>query len=266
MITIIILSLLAALILIAAFVARRRRRTERGGDAIPLFSVPSNSPAAIPRPATTAGRATRNTPPMPHEHVPSPRNHTAEQAVRFAPTTATIKTRDGGVSTLPLSSHAEQPGSADQEQLGEEVDGQSLRFWRPADGTLQFLPGRLVIAAGRDVGQEIRFVRTEGPDGTRITFGRAEGAPYRHVQLREPTVSRAHAQMIYEQPTVSNGSGSRGITGITSHWRLENLSSTNPVAVNGRPLNGQGGLSASVILAEGDRIEMGEVAFIFHSR
>jgi len=141
-----------------------------------------------------------------------------------------------------------------------------LRFWRPADGTLQFLPGRLVIAAGRDVGQEIRFVRTEGPDGTRITFGRAEGAPYRHVQLREPTVSRAHAQMTYEQPTVSNGSGSRGITGITSHWRLENLSSTNPVAVNGRPLNGQGGLSASVILAEGDRIEMGEVAFIFHSR
>ena len=45
MITIIILSLLAALILIAAFVARRRRRTERGGDAIPLFSVPSNSTA-----------------------------------------------------------------------------------------------------------------------------------------------------------------------------------------------------------------------------
>ena len=38
------------------------------------------------------------------------------------------------------------------------------------------------------------------------------------------------------------------------------------VTVNGRALNAQGGPSASVILAEGDRIEMGEVAFIFHSR
>jgi pSer/pThr/pTyr-binding forkhead associated (FHA) protein len=142
-----------------------------------------------------------------------------------------------------------------------------VRYWRPADGTLQFLPGRLEIAAGRDIGQDIRFVRTEGPDGTRITFGRADGAPYRHVQLREPTVSRAHAQMVYEQiPLASNGSGSRGTTGAGFHWRLENLSSTNPVSVNGRVLNAQGGPTASVILAEGDRIEMGEVAFIFHSR
>ena len=84
---------------------------------------------------------------------------------------------------------------------GAAVDGASVRYWRPADGTLQFLPGRLEVIAGRDAGQEIRFVRTPGPDGTRVTFGRAEGAPYRHVQLREPTVSRAHARMTLE----SNG-------------------------------------------------------------
>jgi pSer/pThr/pTyr-binding forkhead associated (FHA) protein len=151
--------------------------------------------------------------------------------------------------------------------MGEAVDGASIRFWRPADGTLQFLPGRLEIAAGRDAGQEIRFVRTGGPDGTVITFGRAEGPPYRHVQLREPTVSRAHARMALEQSNPQSTSGSRGASASSSsHWRLENLSTTNPVVVNGRALDAKGSPLSSVILSEGDRIEMGEVAFVFHER
>ena len=49
-------------------------------------------------------------------------------------------------------------------------------------------------------------------------------------------------------------------------WRLENLSTTNPVIVNGKPLDPEGGPRASVILSEGDRIEMGEVAFVFRAR
>jgi hypothetical protein len=36
--------------------------------------------------------------------------------------------------------------------------------------------------------------------------------------------------------------------------------------VNGRPLGTHGGPDASVILSDGDRIEMGEVAFVFHAR
>jgi pSer/pThr/pTyr-binding forkhead associated (FHA) protein len=142
------------------------------------------------------------------------------------------------------------------------VEGASVRYWRPADGTLQFLPGRLEVIAGRDAGQEIRFVRTPGPDGTRVTFGRAEGAPYRHVQLREPTVSRAHARMTLE---VVNGNGPESATG-TARWRLENLSATNPVVVNGRPLAADESERCSVVLDEGDRIEMGEVVFRFHER
>jgi hypothetical protein len=51
-----------------------------------------------------------------------------------------------------------------------------------------------------------------------------------------------------------------------SRWRLENLSATNPVIVNGKPLDPEGGPRASVILSEGDRIEMGEVAFVFRAR
>jgi len=153
------------------------------------------------------------------------------------------------------------------ENLGEAVDGASVRYWRAADGTLQFLPGRLVISAGQDAGQEIRFVRTSGPDGTIVTFGRAEGAPYRHVQLREPTVSRLHARMELDQRTPPNASGPRGTTGgQPPRWRLDNLSATNPVIVNGKPLDAYEADGASVMLSDGDRIEMGEVAFVFHAR
>jgi hypothetical protein len=145
---------------------------------------------------------------------------------------------------------------------GTAVDGASVRYWRPADGTLQFLPGRLEVVAGQDAGQEIRFVRTPGPDGTRVTFGRAEGAPYRHVQLREPTVSRAHARMTLE---VVNGNGPESAA-ASARWRLENLSATNPVVVNGKPLASDDSENRSVVLDEGDRIEMGEVVFRFHER
>lgn len=124
------------------------------------------------------------------------------------------------------------------------VDGHSLRFYRPAEGTLQFLPGRLEVIEGRDTGHEIRFVKTAGADAETITFGRLEGPPYRHVQLREPTVSRQHARM-----TLRDGT-----------WHLENLSSTNPVIVNGIALTGPG---TTVPLADGDRVEMGEVTFRF---
>ena len=145
---------------------------------------------------------------------------------------------------------------------GTAVEGTSVRYWRPADGTLQFLPGRLEVIAGRDSGQEIRFVRTPGPDGARVTFGRAEGAPYRHVQLREPTVSRTHARMILEAASSNGPDASTSVP----RWRLENLSATNPVVVNGRPLACDGSENCSVMLDEGDRIEMGEVVFRFHER
>lgn len=123
----------------------------------------------------------------------------------------------------------------------------TLRLEKPVDGTLQFLPGKLEIVEGRDVGQEIRFVRTAGPDGQTITFGRSEGPQYRHVQLQEHTVSRQHAKMVLEGKT----------------WTLTNMSRTNPVSVNGLAMSEE---TPSVVLRDGDRIEMGEVVFRFRSR
>ncbi|MEP6778769.1 MAG: FHA domain-containing protein, partial [Gemmatimonadaceae bacterium] len=129
---------------------------------------------------------------------------------------------------------------------GSMIEGHALRFSVPAEGTLQFLPGRLEISSGLDAGREIRFVRVPGPNGTEITFGRNEGPLYRHIQLRDQTVSREHARMTLVEGT----------------WQLANLSRTNPVAHNGRVL----GYGEQNLLEDGDRVEMGEVVFSFRSR
>jgi pSer/pThr/pTyr-binding forkhead associated (FHA) protein len=122
-----------------------------------------------------------------------------------------------------------------------------VRFFRAEEGTLEFLPGRLEVVGGEDVGQEIHFVRQPGEDTATITFGRSEGTPLRHVQLLDPTVSRQHGRMTWIQPS----------------WYLVNLSSTNPVVVNekGLPTGGK-----ATVLTDGDRIEMGAVLFVFHAR
>ncbi|HZF67279.1 MAG TPA: FHA domain-containing protein [Gemmatirosa sp.] len=126
-------------------------------------------------------------------------------------------------------------------------EGETLRFAIPDEGTLQFLPGRLEVVAGPDAGREIRFIRPPGPEQPVITFGRSEGPAYAHVQLLARTVSRRHAQM----------------TLVDEHWTLQNLSSTNPVTLNGRPLAPD---EVAPLLVDGDRIEMGEVVFQFHGR
>ena len=266
MITVVILSLLASAIVVGWLVARSRRRPIRGRDDLPLFSVPVTASSVIARPTMSASRVHAGDP---YEASFGPAASAAVADRSFAPRAATIRTRDGAVSTLARAAHRERDEVAtapEQDSFGEAVNGASVRYWRAADGTLQFLPGRLEIAAWRDAGQEIRFVRTAGPDGTCITFGRAEGPPYRHVQLREPTVSRAHARLVLDSSPSPSGETRGSTPSNVGRWRLENLSSTNPVVVNGRPLDARGEPLASVLLSDGDRIEMGEVAFVFHER
>jgi len=92
----------------------------------------------------------------------------------------------------------------------------------------------------------VRFVRLPDASEPEITFGRNEGALYRHVQLRDATVSRLHARM--------------RLTG--GAWTLTNLSTTNPVMYNGRVLS-EGEDQA---LGDNDRVDMGEVVFRFRAR
>lgn len=113
--------------------------------------------------------------------------------------------------------------------------------WAPAaDETVQLLPGRLEPASGA-AGQEIRFIRKPGV--SRFTLGRSRGPAFEHVQLRAPSASRMHAYMEFEH----------------GRWSVCGLSQTNAVVVNGAPLTA----GASHRLADGDRIELGEAAFVF---
>jgi hypothetical protein len=264
------------LIVVAAVIVaiiRRRRRALALEAPLPLIPFSANRGAVSPPRPDSAWRyraATFDvanaptpawTPPVTQAPVADVAHAAYAAPPPYHPRAAETPASAGGSMSPanPLATTA-MPNDA---LAGAAVDGALVRYWRPADGTLQFLPGRLEVIAGRDAGQEIRFVRTPGPDGTRVTFGRAEGAPYRHVQLREPTVSRAHARMTLE---AGGGTDAQDTRVNAGGWRLENLSATNPVVVNGRPLAADGGDGCSVVLREGDRIEMGEVVFRFHSK
>jgi FHA domain-containing protein len=253
---------------IVVAVRRRRRRARANASPLPLipFSAGHDRVFGPPRPdrtVRTPASASFERPPAPTPAWSPPVVETGRRrGSPYAPPppgrppAAAVAAQ--GPAATPVASTAEPNDIV----AGAAIEAASMRYWRPADGTLQFLPGRLEVIAGRDAGHEIRFVRTPGPDGTRVTFGRAEGAPYRHIQLREPTVSRTHARMTLE---IGPRNGADASTNA-ARWRLENLSATNPVVVNGNPLAADESEQCSVMLDDGDRIEMGEVVFRFRER
>jgi hypothetical protein len=264
---------------VATAIVRRRRRAESLQAPLPLIPFSTASGISVPPRPDGMLRPSRS----PYADVvnaatpawnPTVPNAGRENAGRspYAPPHQAPRVAGGSGDVMSAADSGALAETARPNEMvsGAAVDGASVRYWRPADGTLQFLPGRLEVIAGRDAGQEIRFVRTPGPDGTKVTFGRAEGAPYRHVQLREPTVSRAHACMMLDArtPAPAEGAERGGSNGDSRapRWRLENLSATNPVVVNGRPLAADESPASFAVLSEGDRIEMGEVVFRFHEK
>lgn len=201
--------------------------------AAPAYATAFATPHA-PAPSPVAVESPPRPRPVIREFVSGVATVAASAAPPSAPET------DTGVAA-PVASVVNAAGVP-----GTMVEGHALRFSVPADGTLQFLPGRFEIGSGLDAGREIRFVRVDGPNGTEVTFGRADGELYRHIQLRDKTVSRAHARMHFDHGT----------------WHLENLSQTNPVVLNGAEMPS----SVSQRLCDGDRVEMGEVQFTFRER
>lgn len=147
----------------------------------------------------------------------------------------------GGGTAAPPAPSARQEVAPDD---GDAFDGKTVKFTAPPPGTMKLLPGRLEIIGGDDKGREIRFLN-QGSRVPRITFGRSDGPAYKHIQLKAPTVSREHARMTLSGKT----------------WNIENLSTTNPVRVNGHeiPSDGQ-------TLDGGEEIDMGEVKFRFHTK
>jgi hypothetical protein len=253
---------------IVVAVIRRRRRARATASPLPLipFSAGHDRVIGPPRPdrtfrtpaSTSFDRQAAPTPVWSPPIVDAGPRHGSP----YAPPPPGRPPAGTAAAPGPAASSLGRTAEPNDAVAGAAIETASMRYWRPADGTLQFLPGRLEVIAGRDAGHEIRFVRTPGPDGTRVTFGRAEGAPYRHIQLREPTVSRTHARMTLE---VGPRNGADASTN-TPRWRLENLSATNPVVVNGNPLAADESEQCCVMLEDGDRIEMGEVVFRFRAR
>jgi pSer/pThr/pTyr-binding forkhead associated (FHA) protein len=109
---------------------------------------------------------------------------------------------------------------------------------------LQLLPGSLEILAGADGPAAIRFFRSAALEVPEITLGRSHGAPYRHIHLWAPSVSRLHARLRFE--------GGR--------WKITNLSHTNPIRVNGLVFDAP---DAVCTLSDGDHIQLGEVVLLY---
>jgi hypothetical protein len=203
--------------------------------AIPREEWPQNrvSPRAVPRITPRSPTSVRTITPI-AGYDPSP----TEPDVMIVP-----DEDHATISTGPFRPSDARPGSPS----AHLVEGAQLRFFRAEEGTLEFLPGRLEVVQGEDIGQEIHFARQVGDGDLTVTFGRSEGPPLRHVQLLDPTVSRQHARMTY--------------TG--QQWHLSNMSTTNAVFLNGAALPDHDG---GITLQDGDRLEMGAVMFVFHAR
>jgi hypothetical protein len=123
---------------------------------------------------------------------------------------------------------------------------ETVQFRRPSDQAVQLLPGRLQVLSGLTMPREIRFVRIPG-ERPQLILGREPGSSPPHVALPSSTVSRQHARLDF--------SGGR--------WGLTNLSHTNPVVLNDETLSSADGERA---LADGDRIELGDVVLRFSAR
>jgi pSer/pThr/pTyr-binding forkhead associated (FHA) protein len=122
---------------------------------------------------------------------------------------------------------------------------ETIRFQRPTEDVVQLLPGHLEVLAGDTRHQEIRFVRVQGQQ-PQLILGRNPGRSPQHIALNSSTVSRQHARLAF--------SGGK--------WAVANLSKTNPVVVNDQELSN---LDGERPLADGDRIELGEVVLRFHA-
>lgn len=138
----------------------------------------------------------------------------------------------------PADAHVAPPSD------DEYVNGQTIRFYRPFEQALQLLPGHLEVVAGTTREREIRFVRVPGGPPS-VLLGREPGLLPNTIGLGSATVSRRHARMDY----------------VDGHWHVKNLSRTNPLVVNNDQVDDAG---AGRVLAEGDRLELGDVVLRFH--
>jgi hypothetical protein len=217
---------LAAAVVAGIAIMRWRASQRTGYTPIPLV-FPMNK-----------GIAWESTLAPPEAPAPPPARSETRSPSSFAPPAA----------QPPFRPPAERPIDLPMSMDGDQVPATSetVRFVRPADEVVQLLPGHLEVLSGDTRHQEIRFVRVAGQQ-PHLILGRNPGRSPQHVALNSSTVSRQHARLAY--------SGGK--------WAVANLSQTNPVIVNDQELTD---LDGERQLADGDRIELGEVVLRFHAQ
>lgn len=221
------LAVASAAILVWVWIARRKRDAALRAHGKPALIMPVVSAVDVPRA------------PIVRDIQPVRRSPITALAVaeRLSPEEYQVSSGSSEQALVTMTTGE----TVMSDEIAEQIQGHALRFHRPADRSRPYLPGHLLVIEGNDAGVEVHFVRLAPQDEPVITFGRSEGPPFRHVQLLEPTVSRAHARMAFD------GDG----------WSLTNLSRTNPVLVNRIALSDE----QPVPLQDGDRIEMGALVF-----
>jgi hypothetical protein len=216
---------------------------------LPPLAVPKPPPAAPPKPPGGPVRGHRSASPSaapPPEAIGSTeRGKNASQAPRPAARPAPAARAMPAVPPPAAPAPIVPPLDARASEYDETSD--TIRIDVGSSGLVQLLPGRLEVVKGAEPGREFHFVRPAGQKVPEVTIGRSSGSANRHIQIPQPTVSRLHARLRFED-------------GL---WTLANLSSTNPVRVNGQEL---GSAEEVVGLRDGDRIELGEVEMLFHEK
>jgi hypothetical protein len=127
----------------------------------------------------------------------------------------------------------------------ETVEGKTIKLQVPPPGTLKLLPGRFEVVAGDDKVKEIRFYKPKGRTTAEITFGRAKGPAYSHVQLTPMTVSSRQAKVVFDNGRVY----------LVNYAGAE----SNPTRLNGREM----AIEESATLQPEDTVAMGEIEFRF---
>jgi hypothetical protein len=130
---------------------------------------------------------------------------------------------------------------------GRVVEGKTIRLHLPPPSTVKILPGWLEVLSEESV-RQVMFYRTKSQTTPTITFGRAPGEPYSHIQLKPMTVSARQAQ-------VSFGADGVMLTNLAT-------SESNPTKINDREM----GPGETQGLQDNDTIAMGEVLFRFRAR
>jgi len=124
--------------------------------------------------------------------------------------------------------------------------GETIKIQVPPQGTLKVLNGRMEIIEGETELKEIRFYSLPNHTSQEFSFGRNTGAPYQHIQISHPTVSRDQARILH-----NNGA-------------YTIINKADPVSKNATKLNGIDiPLNEAKSLKDGDKITMGVITMIY---